>query len=352
MNTIRKHLKPRRDHFQNWLFERTMSRYHKSLRKRGLKFKVRHETIKNHDLSLVQDLVEKDFLKDWGVVFQGPLASDEQLKYFADSARFIRDAYPELTIVVSTYQSNASAQVAAVAEAMNIEVSWVSDVGSLPEPYPRSLCQQITSTSNGLRYARSLGIKKAVKIRTDQRITSPLAVSHMNRTLGMFPPDNDSMEHRIFSTSFNSYITRPLGMSDMLQFGAVSDLEIFWKPVTVEEWTMRLEQMRIRYTDKGWNRFKIPETWLCARYMMELGFDLQDPERSTLAFWRTIGGIVDAGSIGQEWKKSFEWLDTNYMTRKWFEEDNPPMNEELGFIQWLEIANSSRLDFRFLFRNI
>ena len=301
------------------LFQRSMSLFSKQLSKKGVELSIGTKSISS---SLTRNFALNETseakIHNWCVVFQGKIYDQEFSKYLEETLLQIRSQIPNIAIIVATYEDEYFSRLENFCGNHDILISVVKDAGSLPDPYPQSLCQQIESSYSGLNLAQELGYENSIKIRVDQRIDVLMAILLVSQYFEEYPSRGQQTINRIWGTSYNTYLHSPLALSDMVQFGKTHDLLKYWKKIGKQDWVDYLHQLQIRYPDNHWYGFMKPETWLAARYLDLMNISLASPEESNSNFWENYAGVINANVVGQEWKKTYSWLATNYHTVKWF----------------------------------
>ena len=275
---------------------------------------------------------EIENLSDYALVFHGKIFSKELNQYLLNNIEQVRKRYPNLLIILSTYEMSLKDHNCLIK--LGVVVVYNEDVGELPTPYPKSICQQIETVNGGLSFAASQGKKYSIKIRVDQNIIAENLIRKCFTMQAMFPSKIKDCS-RIFTSSYGSYAHRALGVSDMLMFGETSDLIKYWCTARPHDYLIQIRNFQKKYNAPEWNKFLIPETWLAARYLENLGISLEDPGLTTAYAWREFFGVIDASSLGLSWFKTDDWLLTNKLTREWFSSDFKSGMVELYFIDWM-----------------
>ncbi len=327
------------------LFERSINYFTLQLSKKNINLTVGTKSTRNmivNNFVLTTDA--NDEIQKWCVVFQGKIYNFEFAEYLEETLLHIRNQIPKIEIIVATYEDENFVRLKSFCLINNISIVVVEDVGSLPPPYPQSLCQQIESSFVGLKMAQELGYENSIKIRVDQRIDVLMSILLVSQYFESFPSRNQETLNRIWGTSYNTYLHQPLALSDMVQFGKTNDLLKYWNKINIQDWVSYLNELQRRYTDNNWHGFAMPETWLAARYLDSMKISLSSPEDTNSIFWEDFSGVVNANSVGQEWRKTFGWLSTNYHTIKWF--------RNLYDSKFLEMRNEDWLIIHYLGRKI
>ena len=259
---------------------------------------------------------------DFAIVFHGKFYDNFQKFTLAKNIKQLRTAYPKTKILLSTYKSDIAYDD--LLHNIGIDILDCEDVGELPTPYSPNLSRQIETTITGLTHAKELGVKYAVKVRVDQSISPVNFLELCLAMINNFPikehnksiPVNE--RKRLFVTSYNTFRRKPLHISDMLMFGELDSLILYWKRCHPREFMIETNILVSKYSHGDWNKFQTPEVWLAARYLEQFGYDLSVPALSNDSAWRNEFGIIDSVWIGQTWMKSLSFLNTNLAINTWF----------------------------------
>lgn len=286
---------------------------------------------------LKQDLtlVPAEETQEWCLVLHGKIYDEKFYTYLANNLRFYRNSSKELKIILSTYRDNFFPRLEQITKELDIELVLVEDVGPLQNPYPRSLGQQIATVSAGLERAKILNLKNVAKLRVDQAIELGKFLTLANKVLVLFPPSNDKFTSRIWSTSYNSYTNRYLGMSDMFMFGAIDVMSSYWENASPEEIVFFNNESKHRKAREYLYNFSIPETWLGFRFMDSAEGQGGGIENLDTQFWKKYAGVVNSEAIGFSWAKSTDLLATNFHSINWFGSLYSQNLVEIRFEDWL-----------------
>jgi hypothetical protein len=247
---------------------------------------------------------------EWGIVIHGKIRDENHFDYLNETIEILTKNLIRPNIFLSVYKDKFYDRIVETF-GTKVHVENCLDAGELPEPYPKSLLQQTQSFYDGARRAQGQGLRYVVKLRVDQRIRSQNALNHFAFMMKNYNISQGGITNRIFSTSFNSYLNRPLGISDMLMFSTVENMLEYWKPSSSKEYLDLLLKLNADYPDKIWNSFHIPEIWLAARFLVQKGYSLKSPLEINYLFWSKYAGVVNSDFIGHEWIKNNKWVHNN-----------------------------------------
>ena len=320
---------------RTFIFVRSMNSLNRYLRTKGFIAKVSVRPFES--LQLENRFSKKSIQSDWGVVFHGKITNLETLTFLIKNVESARSVSADISIVVSTYEDQFYSELKCAIRDLDVGLVVCQDVGELGHGYPRSLCQQIETTSAGLNHLLNLNIAKCMKIRVDQNINIESTILLVEKLIPAFPGPHGNTSNRIWTTSYNSYLRRPFGASDMFMVGHTKDLAKYWSRISTTEWLQFTRALSQKYSHSTYQEFRIPETWLAARYLESMHVDLSLPERANYLFWRDYMGIINSAHLNHHWFKSHEWLGSNFHTLNWFGSLLNQKLTEITFEDWVTI---------------
>lgn len=312
-------------------FIRILNSYDSFLKTKSMKLFVGTRELKS---SRSTKVTEND-VKDWCLVLHGKIYDEKYYEYLVENLKEFRQSSNDLKIIVVTYMDDYFIKLEKIARELDIELTSSEDVGSLPDPYPRSLGQQIATISAGVERARALNFKYVAKLRVDQSVELGKFFKVANKMIELFPPLNDEFSTRIWSTSYNSYSNRILGISDMFMFGSTDIMSHFWKFSAPEDIVKFNTNSKNKEARETLYNFSIPETWLGYRFMNSISGESIALKNLDNEFWNKYAGVVNSEAIGFSWGKSKDWFATNFHSINWFGTIYSPNLVELRFEEWL-----------------
>ena len=156
---------------------------------------------------------------DVGIVIQGPLVYENN--YTVQTLRQYRTLYPNVPIVVSTWQGEAN-------EAFRSACKQFS-VGLLENKVPDfagfyHANYQIESSLQGIKYLKeNTLVKFALKTRTDQRFNRPDFLLYFKNVLKAFPPCGERLSSRLLAFArLGQWV--PFHISDFMMFGELDNV--------------------------------------------------------------------------------------------------------------------------------
>jgi hypothetical protein len=275
--------------------------------------------------------------QDWGVVYHGKIVNQRTLDFLVSNITTTREVSREITIVVSVYEDEYFLPLQNRVRDLGVVLIKCQDVGELTGDNPRSLCQQIETINSGLMFLQEAGISKSMKIRVDQKINIETTVRLVDSLFLAFPSQMNSVKNRIWTTSYNSYLRRPFGASDMIMVGFTQDLLEYWSKISTVHWMEYTEKIKRKNTHPIYAEFRVPETWLGARYLESKNVDLTSPIKANHVFWQDFLGVINSAHLNHSWLKTYEWLGSNFHTLNWFGNLLSYELSEITFEDWLAI---------------
>ncbi len=267
---------------------------------------------------------------EWTIVVQGPLNSQIELDYLKESLYLLKSAYPGVKIVICTYLDS---------EKFINELStnlYDKKILLNKNDYKNNFERQVASTSAGLRQAQEWGTPFSIKLRTDQKLLNPASLHLFTILLDKFKDARTDTQTRIVFGSYNSWLYRPFGLSDMFTAGHTDELSKYWN------FDVDITNFHIEYRNKPlWleNKVLFFESFLNMRYLNSYNFLFtEDKFKDTSDALRDYFIVVDSSSIGQEWLKRSSIWSGNSIVKAGFDLPSEALLE-INFITWLLIKN-------------
>lgn len=228
------------------------------------------------------------------IVMQGPVIERDEMTF--QTLSLYRQTMPNAQLILSTW-NDIPDQTRQRIEALGVVVV----TGEKPKHFgPHNLNLQITSTFNGLRKAKELGCRYAMKTRADSRIHVADVDQFCLDLIRQYAlGDVEGQSARILVTDFATRLYVPYHPSDMLMFGMTDDLLSYWAPeLCGPEMTFQVcdqfDEMLQQAT---------PEIVLCRNYLNRIGVSLDE----TLEQWWQILAdrfvVIDRDMIDLFWPK-------------------------------------------------
>ena len=156
----------------------------------------------------------------YAIILQGPVRSEEN--FTVETVKYYKRCYPGVTVIVSTWTGS---DTAAKAEAEKLGAVWIES--EPPEARGAgNVNMQLDSSLAGMKKAKALGCRYAMKTRTDQRIYANDVLQYFRDLQEMFPSgDLEIMPHRLVYISRDaSYRYIPFSLGDLVVFGETDEM--------------------------------------------------------------------------------------------------------------------------------
>lgn len=154
----------------------------------------------------------------FAIILQGPVCTKDNMTL--NSIRFYKKAYPYATIIVSTWSDESEEEINRLAKqgAIVVKSEKPSNAGVLNINY------QLVNSLAGVKKAKELGCKFAVKTRSDQRICKPYIFDSMLSTLQLFPGGDNQKGRVVVLGECGGGMFIPFHSCDFLYLGYTDDL--------------------------------------------------------------------------------------------------------------------------------
>jgi hypothetical protein len=272
--------------------------------------------------------------KDFAIVIQGPI--NEEHDFTIESIRLLRRFYPDLLIIVSTWQGEES-KLAKITPDANMEFLF----NELPKPLGlKNINAQIKSTLVGLNKATSLGKVFAMKLRTDQRIYSANCLQTLLELLKAFPPTGSftrKLRGRILIFG-RSLTYRLYGCSDMLHFGYTEDLLNFWSAAFDLRDPGQLLRDAAKCNMRDQSKLKMCEVYVNTSFFERMGVTLDWTLSQHFGLIKDLYILLDFSILDVFWPKYKRYSEIR--TRSTHYSSNR-VDDEMSFGDWLSLHNGS-----------
>jgi hypothetical protein len=263
---------------------------------------------------------------NWTFIIQGPILNLKHLKYFIKNLNVIRDIFPGARVVISTYT-----QYRILAHKIPIELYdklILIDENLFSSNFER----QVASTHYGISAAKKYKTKFILKMRTDQIIYHPGSLDIFEAMLKIYKDSAGKGKHSLVASSYNSWLYRPFGVSEMLMAGYFNDMRKYW------EYDDQIRNFKLKFNKPpkwltGNNLYY--ESFLAVKYLARNNFKFtSDIFKDTVEMYRKHFIIVDSMMINQKWFKRNPVWSGNSVVKSGY---NLPPNAliEISHADWL-----------------
>jgi hypothetical protein len=223
-----------------------------------------------------------------------------------ETIKFYRFTYPNAIILFSTWNgvpidiiSNIKKQGAIVVESEEPE-----------NPGRLNINYQIINTQNGINKAIELGAEYICKVRSDQRMYHPTALSYLISLVDLFPVGEKSknQNRRIVAVTMpHGSMFQPFYVSDFFYFGTASDIKNLF--------SLSLDEREKGAFSKGYSKKQVanenrsPEGIIMRHYAR---YTEQSDECSIESYWNFLKNsliCINRNDVGLFWNKYNEKTD-------------------------------------------
>lgn len=250
-----------------------------------------------HTVSMFAPLKEKV-----AIVIQGPVV--EEHNFTIETIRMYKKNYPDHVIIVSAWNDTPE-QVARQLEDEQVIVllnSKPDKSGAL------NINFQIRSSLRGIEKAKELGCTYVYKTRSDQRLYATDMTHYLLAVLRQFPLSGITtpQNYRLISSSMTTLKYRPYGIGDMLMFGEINDMLLYWdsKPDDRKMTKEDIPALSVLETAK----LKLAETYLCTNFLDKIGYTYDFTLSDSQHVYRSLFYSVDFELLKLFWYK-YNWRD-------------------------------------------
>lgn len=261
------------------------------------------------------------------IVLQGPILKDED--FTLETIRLYKKIFKNTLIILSTWESEE--KDTAYIEKVRQEISEIIFNKAPEYGGPSNINFQILSTNSGIRRAKELGVQYVLKTRTDQRMYGVNSLEFLHNLIKQFPVTHGSKQQaRIIGVSLNCFKFRLYDLSDMLQFGQIDDMLLYWAADPERDTTMAVKD-KIDAIFSGL-KIAIPEVYFATEFLKKVGHTIT----WTLAdSWQAFADrfcVVDEESVDLYWYKYARMKEHRYVRYSEMRND-----QEMSFKEWFNI---------------
>jgi len=269
---------------------------------------------------------------NWAIIIQGPVLNSKHLKYLLNNLNVLRDNFPKARVIISTYEQYESL-------IYKIPKSFYDELILIDEnKFSSNFERQVASTHFGINAARKYKIKFILKMRTDQIMYHPGSLDIFEAMIKTYKNSAGKGKNSLVASSYNSWLYRPFGVSEMLMAGYFNDMKKYW------EYDDQIRNFKLKF-DKPpkWltgNNFYY-ESFLAVKYLARNNFKFtSDFFKDTVEMYREYFIIVDSMMINQNWFKRNPVWSGNSIVKSGY---NLPPNSliEISHADWLAFKLNS-----------
>lgn len=268
--------------------------------------------------------------KRLAIVVQGPIISEND--FTLETVKIYKKHFNDALIILSTWSDEDSTAVNRFEE---LDISVI--LNEKPDYSGTSNINfQIVSAGIGIRRAHELGAEYALKTRTDQRMYAPNVADYLYNITETFPVSHgyETQRRRIVGVSLNTFKYRMYGLSDMLIYGHIDDMLLYWNVALDERVFSDEEIQKASISLRNFALWRVCEVYLATEFLQKVGRNLEWSIKDSWEAFADHFCIVDKGQLDLFWSKynrlEYRWLD--YTARI--------NSQEMTFREWLNIYNN------------
>lgn len=259
------------------------------------------------------------------IVMQGPII--EKKVFTLETLKLYRKRYPNIKLILSTWDNYDKSLISKFTE-IGVEVI----LNNMPDYFGISNVNlQIKSTKAGVFRAKELGFEYCLKTRTDQRIYKHDFILFFISILSSFKLDHKYLKKRLITMSMNTFKYRLYGITDMLMFGNIDDMILYWD--------VKFDNRKFNEVDQGISAYDFSKARLCEVYFSTEFFKkIKFKTDFTIKnYWKSLANfffVVDALSIDVFWFKY-----NRFNERRRYQNEKRKLDEEFYFSDWINSYN-------------
>ena len=256
---------------------------------------------------------------EYAVIVQGQIIEEE--KFTIETLKIYRKLFGSKVIIIFSTWIGIRKEIKEYLKKFNIYI--IESI--IPEKSHHNIGCQIVSTVAGLKQAKVLGCKYAIKTRSDQRIYSADVLGVCRNLQKIFPLKfykNGNLKERLIICSRNTYKYRVYGISDFFMFGNLEDLFLYWD----------IDWKKYHKVKSSWNeyfKYFCPETFICSQFLKRIEYTVKNDLNDTLRVYKNFFIVIDRQLLELFWFKYSNAIDSR------FEKFEKNMLEEFKFKDWI-----------------
>jgi len=272
-----------------------------------------------------------EIYSNFAVVIQGGIGKYSD--FLVETIKLYLKTFPRSHIIVSTWSDEKSETIDRV---KNLGVVVLLSDAPEKNGYG-NINLQLVSSYRGMKYASDNGIKYCIKTRADCRMYRSNIAPYLKGLLRVFELDAaHAARGRVVATSVNTCKYKVYGITDILLFGYTEDLCMYFNPQDFEEGL--IENGFGEYPAIINNTPVVAETYLCARYLKNIGEELD----WTLEHWwkclKDYFCVIDVDSIDMFWYKT-DWMYEKRFYRSYASKSH----RAVEFSDWLALYSTDNI---------
>ncbi|MBK86639.1 MAG: hypothetical protein CMC86_05525 [Flavobacteriaceae bacterium] len=241
------------------------------------------------------------------IIIQGNIIADKN--FLLQTIHNYRKMFPNVLIVISIWVDSDKKVIEKIKKIKNIKI--------IINDYPKfsgikNINLQIISTVNALNYLKENNFKYALKTRTDQIIYQRNS-NYLMRFIEIITEnskDLSPLKSKLIFSTMNSFKDRYYSISDMLMFGLIDDLLVYWN---CDLDTKKIKDIKVESNNLNFMRQGTAEGYLLLKFMDNIDYVPKWSDECSNFFIRNYFHPIDYEYLEQFWYKNNWHID--YGTR-------------------------------------
>lgn len=258
------------------------------------------------------------------IVLQGPILTTDDFTY--QTLLFYAKNFKDSILIVSTWSDEDSALINKLKTtgAIVIQSDKPSIAGNANINY------QIVTSINGILKAKEMGAAYVMKTRTDQRIYGLNVTGYFLNLIELYPLKNITVQKsRLIVPNINTFLYRMYGVTDMLMFGDIDDMILYWDADIDER---IIPESNYVYTVKEFANLRVSEIYLCTEFLKKTDKIIQWNLKDSWTVFAENFCVIDYQSIDLYWPKYSP--HTEFRDRYYFANNT---HQLITFNDWLSL---------------
>lgn len=259
-------------------------------------FLTYHARPKSHDgVQLLKPYISHADDSVTAVVMQGPILLSNDFTF--ETLKLYGKMFPQTRLILSTWEDENAEELIKIRE-LGVDV-----VLNKKPTYagPANINFQVVSASSGMKRAKEVGCRYALKTRTDQRIYSENSLRLCRGILELFPLKSKlCQKDRLVAFNLNTFKYRLYGISDMINFGNIDDMVDYWSPALDQRNISELGDAKTLYE---FSRQRFAEVYFTTSFLAKIGRDINWSLEDSFSVIADHFCILNTSDIDLFWPK-------------------------------------------------
>jgi hypothetical protein len=265
--------------------------------------------------------------KSMAIVMQGPIVHKDD--FTLGTVKIYQRHFVGSRIILSTWETESPSVI------RRFEDLGITVILNKKPAYAgiSNINLQIHSSRNGMRRAKEIGVEYALKTRSDQRMYAPNVADFLYNVTETFPITGNwpKQRKRIVGCSLNTFKYRMYGLSDMLIYGHIDDMLLYWN-IELDERTFDEEQQRQAIVSlRSYARWRVCEVYLATEFLGRVERELKWTLRDSWSAFADHFCVIDKEQLDLFWPKY------NHSEYRWLRYNKDTHVRELSFRDWLGV---------------